>query len=140
MLSLTFFSQCLTSRLQFFINCTPESFPVYRYIYYTSWWSCKASNPATTEHSPSLAKAPREGRGHEVLTAGNVDEVLSGCLVHFDVSVADVVLVSFECHVAVLGGDKANQCFAVPTSLWAETQCHTTSAEETRTRISYKIK
>lgn len=74
----------------------------------------------------------RGGGGHEVLTAGNVDEVLAGCLVHLDVAVADVVLVPLECHVAVLGCDKANQCFAVPATLGAETQCHTTSVEDTK--------
>lgn len=58
------------------------------------------------------------------LTAGNVDEVLASGLVHFNVALANVVLVPLERHVAMLGRHEAHESLAVPPALGAQTQRH----------------
>ena len=63
------------------------------------------------------------------LTARDPDEVLSRCLVHLDVPVADVVLVPPEGHVAVGGALEQDQGLAVATALGGEAQRHAAPAK-----------
>jgi len=60
------------------------------------------------------------------LTSSDVEEVLASSLVHFNVSLADVVLVAPDGQVAHFLLGKAHERLAIPPALGAETQCYAT--------------
>ena len=58
-----------------------------------------------------------------VRTSGDIDKVVSRGLLDFDVALTNVVLVTFERHVAVFSRDESDQRLSVPSALSAEAKC-----------------
>jgi hypothetical protein len=52
-----------------------------------------------------------------LLTSCHIDEILTRCLVYFNVTITNVVLMPLECHIAVFLVDESDKSFTVPATL-----------------------
>ncbi len=69
-----------------------------------------------------------------ILTSSNIDKIFAGSFVHFNVSLAQVMLVLPQRHIPVFFAFKTYQSFTIPPALLTETQRY--AAPETSTTRS----
>lgn len=73
-------------------------------------------------------------------SSGNIQKVLARCPVHLDVSVSDVMLVSFQCHVSMFLRGKSDHCLTVPATLDGQTESYASSGRCNETKKRFNIK
>ncbi len=62
------------------------------------------------------------------LTSGNIQKFFPFRPINFDITLANMVFMSTQCHVSVLFTYKSHQRLAIPSALRAKTQCYSGSS------------
>lgn len=89
--------------------CASELLPVKQVIIYCiginlSSWSNRPNKVATQDYLKSL-------------TSCYIDKVLSSCFINFNVSLANMMFMPFQCQISVLFVLKSHQCFPISSTL-----------------------
>lgn len=69
---------------------------------------CCAEIRQTTHTNDNLCTFGQQRLGLIGCTAGHINEIFASGSVHFDVTIADVMFVPFQCHISMFLGHKTN--------------------------------